>query len=137
LRQHLYEDTAAEQAALAKLTDPQRKEAVELMDITSVATQQRIADSNRRHADELAALSPRSVLPTLTAPVYLLHGEADNIIPSAETLWMATELPRSSLKGVLVSPVISHIDFESSQPTALDQWKLIHFFADVMHAAEA
>ena len=69
-------------------------------------------------------------------PVYLLHGEADNIIPSAETLWMATELPPSALKAVLVSSVLSHIDFESSQPTLLDEWRLIHFFALVMQAAE-
>jgi hypothetical protein len=50
---------------------------------------------------------------------------------------MAKELPPSALKAMLVSPVISHIDFESSQPTVLDQWRLIHFFALVMHAAEA
>jgi pimeloyl-ACP methyl ester carboxylesterase len=137
LRAHLYEDTIAEKTTMEALTPAQRAEATELMDINSAKTQNSLAASNARHAGELATLSPHARLATLTVPVYLLHGEADNIIPSAETLWMAAELPHSSLKAVLVSPVISHIDFESSQPTLLDEWRLIHFFAQVMQAAEA
>ena len=73
----------------------------------------------------------------ITTPVYLLHGEADNIIPAAETLWMASELPGSTLKAVLVSPVLSHLDFEAAQPGMWDEWRLIHFMALVMHAAES
>jgi pimeloyl-ACP methyl ester carboxylesterase len=72
----------------------------------------------------------------MTAPVYLLHGEADNIIPAAETLWMANELPQTTLKEVLVSPVLSHLDLDGTGPDAWDQWRLVHFFALVMHAAE-
>jgi hypothetical protein len=71
----------------------------------------------------------------LTTPVYLLHGEADNIIPAAETLWMAHELPGTTLQAVLVSPVLAHLDLESAQPSALDEWRLVHFLALVMHAA--
>jgi pimeloyl-ACP methyl ester carboxylesterase len=136
LRAHLYEDTAAEKSSMAALTLEQQAEAKALMDTKSDKTQALLAASDERHANELAALSPHSRLATLTVPVYLLHGEADNIIPSAETLWMARELPPTTLKAMLVSPVISHIDFESSQPTVLDQWHLVHFFARVMQAAE-
>jgi pimeloyl-ACP methyl ester carboxylesterase len=137
LRAHLYEDKAAEKSTMEALTPVQRAEAVSLMDTASDKTQGLLAASNERHAGELAGLSPHGRLETLKVPVFLLHGEADNIIPSAETLWMAAELPRSTLKAMLVSPVISHIDFESSQPTWIDQWRLIHFFALVMQAAEA
>jgi len=137
LRAHLYEDKAAEKSSMAALTPAQQAEATGLMDTSSEKTQALLADSDLRHADELAGLSPHGRLAALTVPVYLLHGEADNIIPSAETLWMASELPPTTLKAMLVSPVISHIDFESSQPTALDQWRLVHFFARVMEAAEA
>jgi dienelactone hydrolase len=137
LRANLYEDPQAEKTALAALTPAQRTEATSLMNVSLASTQALIASSNRKRADELAALSPHDILKTLNTPVYLLHGEADNIIPSAETLWMAGELPHSTLKAVLVSPVISHIDFESSKPTILDQWRLIHFFALVLHASEA
>lgn len=137
LRAHLYEDTAAEKTTMQALTPAQQAEAKELMDIKSARTQELLAASNEKNAVMLAGLSPHGRLETLRVPVYLLHGEADNIIPSAETLWMATELPQSTLKAVLVSPVLSHIDFESSQPTLLDQWRLIHFFGLVMQAAEA
>jgi pimeloyl-ACP methyl ester carboxylesterase len=137
LRAHLYEDKAAEKSTMETLTPTQRAEAIGLMDTASAKTQALLAASDGKHAAELAGLSPHGRLETLTVPVYLLHGEADNIIPSAETLWMETELPRSTLKAALVSPVISHIDFESSQPTWLDQWRLIDFFAQVMQAAEA
>ena len=137
LRAHLYEDKATEKSTMEALTPVQRAEAVSLMDTASNKTQELLSASNTKHAAELAELSPHGRLETLTVPVYLLHGEADNIIPSAETLWMAAELPRSTLRAALVSPVISHIDFESSQPTVWDQWRLIHFFALVMHAAEA
>jgi len=137
LRAHLYEDKAAEKSSMQTLTPAQRAEALGLMDTASDKTQALLAASDEKHAAELAGLSPHGRLETLTVPVYLLHGEADNIIPSAETLWMETELPRSTLKAALVSPVISHIDFESSQPTWLDQWRLIDFFAQVMQAAEA
>jgi len=136
LRAHLYEDKAAEKTTMAALTPAQQAEAKELMDTKSLKTQVALAASNERNADVLGELSPHGRLAALTVPVYLLHGEADNIIPSAETLWMASELPPTTLKAMLVSPVISHIDFESSQPTVLDQWRLVHFFAQVMQAAE-
>ena len=136
LRAHLYEDRTAETAAALKLNERQKIEALELMDATSDRTRALIAKATAKHALELAGLSPRGKLATMTTPVYLLHGQADNIIPSAETLWMASELPSESLQAMLVSPVISHIDFEGGKPGVWDQWRLIHFFALVMHATE-
>jgi pimeloyl-ACP methyl ester carboxylesterase len=136
LRAHLYEDKSAEEAAALKLSERQKLEALELMDATSTKTRDLIAKANAKHADEMAGLSPRGKLRTMTTPVYLLHGQADNIIPSAETLWMASELPSETLQAVLVSPVISHIDFEGGKPGAMDEWRLLHFFALVMHATE-
>jgi dienelactone hydrolase len=136
LRAHLYEDKEAETAAALRLNERQKLEALELMDATSLKARDLIAKATAKHALEMAGLSPRGKLATMTTPVYLLHGQADNIIPSAETLWMASELPSESLQAMLVSPVISHIDFEGAKPGLWDQWRLIHFFALVMHATE-
>lgn len=135
-RAHLYEDKAAEAAASLRLNETEKRETLELMDATSPATRARIATVIARHTDELAGLSPRGRLRHLSTPVYLLHGEADNIIPSAETLWMASELPSEDLKAMLVSPVISHIDLDGPSPGPRDQWRLIHFFALVLRATE-
>jgi pimeloyl-ACP methyl ester carboxylesterase len=136
LRAHLYEDRPAEAAALARLTPSQKVAADTLMDTASPKTRALIADAMTKHAAEMDGLSPDGQLAHMTTPVYLLHGQADNIIPSAETLWMASQLPSVTLQAMLVSPVISHLDFEGAQPGLWDEWRLIHFFALVMHAIE-
>ena len=107
------------------------------MDANSPKTRAQIAAASVKHAFDLEELSPHNRLAKMTTPVYLLHGEADNIIPSAETLWMASELPHDTLQAALVSRVISHIDVNSGDPGLWEQWKLIHFFALVMHALQA
>ena len=136
LRAHLYEDKPGEELAQGRLTPSQRIAAMQLMDTTAPKTRALIADAITKHSAELAGLSPAGHLPHFTTPVYLLHGQADNIIPSAETLWMASELPSVALQAMLVSPVISHLDFEGAKPGMWDQWRLVHFFALIMHAAE-
>ena len=135
LRAHLYEDKTAEEKASLTLNEVQKQEALELMDASSILTKAKIASAISKHSTELAGLSPRGKLRNLSTPVYLLHGQADNIIPSAETLWMASELPSEDLKAMLVSPVLSHLDLNGPKPGLLDQWRLIHFFALIMHAS--
>lgn len=137
LRAHLYEDSRAEAQASLALNRAQRREALELMDATSAATHARIAAAAQKHAREMAGLSPGGRLEGLKTPVYLLHGEGDNVIPAAETLWMASELPREELKAVLVSPVLSHVNLDGPAPRPVDYWRLLHFFAEVMQAAES
>ena len=135
-RAHLYEDKPAETKAEAALSPSQRIAAAQLMDTTSPKTRALIAHANLKHAAQLRGLSPGPYLRTYTTPVYLLHGQADNIIPSAETLWMASELPSEILQAALVSPVISHIDLDGPAPGLADEWRLIHFFALIMHAVQ-
>lgn len=136
LRQHLYEDRAAEELAEAKLDARQRAEAVALMDSNNAETRKKLAISGLKHAHEMDELSPHGRLQKMTTPVYLLHGQADNIIPAAETQWMETELPKATLQSALVSPALSHVDLDGVKPKAGDLWRLVHFFALVLHAAE-
>lgn len=137
LRAHLYEDKQAEAAATKLLTDAQRHVAHDLMDTSLPATRAEIARTIALHEGDSAGLSPRGRLSKLDTPVYLLHGQADNIIPAAETLWMADELPHNDLKAMLVSPVLSHIDLDGAKPGAMDEWQLVHFFALIMSAGES
>jgi dienelactone hydrolase len=137
LRAHLYEDKPAEHNAMAKLTWFQAAQAEQLMSTNSQYTREMLRNSEQRHLAYAATVSPHGHLGTLTTPVYLLHGEADNIIPAAETQWMAAELPRHTLKAELISPVLSHLDLDGTGPTAWDELRLVHFFALVVHAAES
>ncbi len=136
LRAHLYEDKKGEAAASLGLNEKQKLETLELMDATSAKTRAKIAAMTRKHTDEMPGLSPLGRLQTLGTPVYLLHGEGDNIIPAAETLWMASELRSADLQAVLVSPALSHLDLDGAEPGLMDNWRLVHFFALILRAAE-
>ena len=140
LRAHLYEDephSAAEQAALARLTPRQAGEARALMATDAPTTRALLAKAEAKHVADMAGVSPHGHLSNLTVPVYLLHGAGDNIIPSAETLWMESELPTTTLKAALISPVLSHLDLDGAEPGVLDNLRLTHFFAEVLAASES
>jgi pimeloyl-ACP methyl ester carboxylesterase len=141
LQAHLTEDHAAEHLALLRLNPTQHEQALELMDAHSDRTLSLLQNSVVLHAAEMNAVSPAGKLRHLTIPVYLLHGQADNIIPSPETQWLATEIPPSELRLMLVSPVISHIGIEDGSALGVltrwrNEYQLIHFFACVLHTAE-
>ena len=136
LRAHLYEDKKTEAEASLALNEQQKRETLELMDTTQPATRAKIRAMLANYTDEMPELSPLGRLETLGTPVYLLHGEADNVIPAAETLWMANELRPVDLQAMLVSPVLSHVDLGAT-PGAMDEWRLVHFFALVLRAAES
>lgn len=137
LRAHLYEDLPAEKGAMARLTPHQTQEAKVLMDTGSQFTRSLLAKAEAKHVNDMAHVSPHGHLGKLTVPVYLLHGEGDNIIPAAETLWMESELPTTTLKAALISPVLSHLDLDGAGPGVTDNLRLLHFFAEVLAAAEA
>lgn len=88
------------------------------------------------HRPEMAAVSPRGKLANLRVPVFLLHGTGDDVIPAAETAWLAKELPPGDLKAELISPAVSHVELET-KPSLLDQWRVVHFLAQVLAAARA
>jgi len=140
LKAHLYEDSAAEAQSMQQLTLAQRAEALDLMNPHSPRTQLLLEKNEELRAGEMAALSPAGKLASVHTPVFLLHGQADNIIPASETLWNARELNPRTLRMELISPIISHVGMENS-PTpswlrhANDEWHLIHFFADVLQDA--
>jgi hypothetical protein len=107
-----------------------------LLNTTSTNTRAMLAADEAKNIEAMADVSPHGHLKDLATPVYLLHGEGDNIIPSAETLWMASELPEETLQSVLISPVLSHLNLDGAQPSAMDRWRLVHFFGLILRAAD-
>ena len=80
------------------------------------------------------SLSPaRSPAPGV--PVFLLHGEADDLIPAGESRRLAADLRARGTPevDVLVTPLLRHIDVRASA-TALEAWQLVRFWAGVMSA---
>jgi pimeloyl-ACP methyl ester carboxylesterase len=91
---------------------------------------------NAIHTDEveLAAISPHGHIDGLRVPVYILHGAEDNIIPPAESLWLAKDLPRGTVREVLITKAFSHVDPEKDASLG-EEWKLVKFVGDVLRAA--
>jgi dienelactone hydrolase len=65
------------------------------------------------HRGALAELSPRGRLADIPAPVYLLHGSADSVIPPSETQWGELELGTHDHQA-LVSPLLEHVEVSRS-----------------------
>ncbi|HSC27434.1 MAG TPA: hypothetical protein VLD67_09180 [Vicinamibacterales bacterium] len=77
------------------------------------------------------ALSPsRSREPA--APVYLLHGAEDNVIPAIESVLLARDLrDRGAEVRQLSTPLITHAEVER-QPTAGEIWDLVRFWGTLL-----
>lgn len=78
-----------------------------------------------------AALSPARS-PATRAPVFLIHGEADNVIPAGETPLLADYLKAQGNREVreLLTPLLSHAEIKP--PGALDAWRLIRFWKELV-----
>lgn len=134
-RAHLQENPTLEKTLLAKLTNEQQAEYARIID----TPHQDIAlfASDKKHVAEMAAVSPHGHLVGLHVPVYLLHGRGDTLIPFAEAEWLARDLPRGTMKEILISPLIEHVSTHTTKPGMWDEWKLLHLLAEVMRHAEA
>jgi dienelactone hydrolase len=77
------------------------------------------------------ALSP-ATSPAPSAPVYLLHGADDNVIPAAESVLLARELAdRGITVHLLASPLITHAEVDRASKVA-DIFRLIEFWKGLL-----
>ena len=78
------------------------------------------------------ALSPQRAPDPPAAPVYLLHGDDDTVIPAAESAVLDDYLRgKGADVHLLLSNLITHAEVNRSA-TASDTWKLVAFWASVL-----
>jgi hypothetical protein len=78
------------------------------------------------------ALSPQRAPAVPAAPVYLLHGDGDTVIPTSESVVLGEHLRQKGADvHVLLSGLITHAEVDRSA-AASDTWKLVNFWADVL-----
>jgi dienelactone hydrolase len=66
------------------------------------------------------------------APVFLLHGSGDTVIPAAESVLLADDLRRKgSHVHLLLSDLITHAEIDRTAAAA-ETWKLVAFWADLL-----
>jgi dienelactone hydrolase len=78
------------------------------------------------------ALSPDRAIQAPAAPIFLLHGHEDTVIPAVESV-MLSEYLRSKGTNVrlLLTPLITHAELDHP-PVAADVWDLVSFWAAVL-----
>jgi dienelactone hydrolase len=78
------------------------------------------------------ALSP-SRSPAPSAPVFLLHGTDDNVVPAIESTLLARDLrSRGTEVHLLLTPLITHAEVDRSS-TATAIWRLIDFWSKLLN----
>lgn len=85
--------------------------------------------------DGAGQISPEHT-PATMAPVFLLHGAEDNVIPAAETPLVAEYLRQRGNTRVraLLTPLVTHADLDTNAPPR-DIWRLVTFWKAMMDAA--
>ena len=90
------------------------------------------------HLDKFAndpALSPE-IAPGVTAPVFLIHGADDNVVPAVESTLLARALTGRVNVHLLVTPLITHAEVD--RPATKDEiWNLMRFWYEVGRAGKA
>ncbi len=76
------------------------------------------------------SLSPERATPP-AAPVFLLHGADDTVIPTVETVWLARYLHGKTPVRALLSGLITHAEVDRSA-AARDVWELTAFWRELM-----
>jgi dienelactone hydrolase len=91
----------------------------------------RLVPHLKQLGDDNPALSPALAAPP-EAPVFLLHGDGDTVIPTAESSLLANDLERHGADvHLLLSSVITHAEANRAA-AATEVWRLIRFWADVL-----
>jgi dienelactone hydrolase len=77
------------------------------------------------------ALSPEHAPLLPTAPVFLLHGAEDTVIPASEAVLLSRYLGKTTHVRLLLSKLITHAE-ANSNATPTETWKLVSFWAEVL-----
>jgi dienelactone hydrolase len=111
--------------------------AATLMDYVNTRNVKALGERLLPHLDAFAndpALSPE-IAPALTAPVFLIHGADDNVVPAVESTLLARALESRVPVHLLVTPLITHAEVDR-QASAGDVWHLMRFWYAVGQAGK-
>jgi pimeloyl-ACP methyl ester carboxylesterase len=135
LRDWLWEQPDQAKVAMETLSPPARETMDALLNRRIDEVRPRILNAIGADEAELAAISPHGHMDGLRVPVYILHGSEDNIIPPAESLWLAKDIPHGEVRDRLITRAFSHVDPEKDA-TLGEELKLVKFVGDVLRAAD-
>jgi len=128
----LFEGARAEEAALPEPSHTLMR-AVNARDVRTLG---RALGSFAEEVGGAPELSPARS-PATRARVFLLHGTADSVIPSTETLALQAYLTARGNPPVqvLLTPLVTHADARADVPLG-DTWRLIRFWTGLWNGLE-
>jgi hypothetical protein len=88
-----------------------------------------VADALKDHP-AMPSLSPERAVPPI-APIFLLHGVDDSVIPSVETVLLAEHFKGKARVEGLLSGLITHAEVNRTA-TSTEVWRLAKFWRDIM-----
>jgi pimeloyl-ACP methyl ester carboxylesterase len=135
IRDQLWEQPDQARIAAARLS-PAGRATIDLLEAhKKEALSAQLMRSIGEHAQEMSQVSPHGHLAGLHVPVLLLHGVGDTVIPTSETLWLETDVPKPWLQASLITPVLSHVDVGkgSAMTAKLD---LVRFIAAMLEETD-
>ena len=88
-----------------------------------------VADALKDHPGMPALSAERATPPS--APIFLLHGIDDNVIPSVETVLLAEHLEGKADVTGLLSGLITHAEVNRT-PGVTEVWRLAKFWREIM-----
>jgi pimeloyl-ACP methyl ester carboxylesterase len=130
MRLLLYEDGEAARRNATQLSPQGQALMAQLFDHDHSRITPRLLENIEKSQTRLEKLSPRRNLGTLHAPVLLVHGSGDDIIPPSESLWLAQEVPTPYMKKVLITPLLSHVDFQ--KVSVGEKLAVVQFMAELL-----
>jgi pimeloyl-ACP methyl ester carboxylesterase len=135
LREWLWEQPKEAQSYLPRLSPASRATMDILLARQIDRLRPKLLEAIQADDSQLSAISLDGKLGALHAPVFLLHGATDDIIPSTETLWLEKEIPKPYLRDALITPAFSHVD-PDKHAVWTDQLRLVEFLAGVLRNAD-
>jgi pimeloyl-ACP methyl ester carboxylesterase len=130
-RHWLTEDRGLARRQAGALTTERGRELFELLEQGRLA---QIAPDLERWLDDsggaLGRVSPAGKLRRITAPVYLVHGASDRVIPPSEARWAAQELGDHE-HALLVTSLIEHVMPDRPAPL-LERLRLVDLVAHLL-----
>jgi dienelactone hydrolase len=136
LRLWLWEDFDAARAQEIRLTAPAKADIEALFQNKMETVRPQVMKEIDQHQVLMEEVSPAGHLNQVRVPVFLLHGQGDNVIPPSETEWLARELPPEYLHAQLITPALSHVDMQQ-RISWRQEWELVSFMTGVLQQAEA
>lgn len=119
---------------MARLSPREREEFHQIKTADSPEFQRLYLQVLDRHHNEIAAISPSSVLKDLNIPLYVLHSSADPVFPVGEVEWIRKATEGNPDVHILVSPWLLHVAV-GSPATAWQKFQVINFCAKMLQQA--